>query len=99
MKRSSCHFDIHWGNRFQCLKRRCPTKSYDGFWELPALRLVNPENSRICAFLNDSVVSLRTPNNACRLLYLNFRHHYDTNRAPMMIHLATKTLKNEILFE
>ena len=96
LTRSSCHFDIHWGNRFQCLTPRCPTKSYDGFWELPTLRLINPENGRMCAFHDDCVVSLRTPNDAYRLLYLNFRHHYDTNRAPMMINLATKTLKNKV---
>ncbi|KAK2183214.1 hypothetical protein NP493_320g02062 [Ridgeia piscesae] len=88
--------DIPWGNRFQCLTPRCPTKSYDGFWELPILRLINPENGRMCAFLDDCVVSLRTPNDVYRLLYLNFRHHYDTNRAPMMINLATKTLKNKV---
>ena len=88
--------DVPFYPRFQCLTPVCPVKSYDGFWELPILRLINPENGRMCAFLDDCVVSLRTPKDVYRMLYQNFRHHYDTNRAPMMINLATKTLKNKV---
>ena len=85
--------DVPW---YPCLTPQCPNKSYDGFWEMPLLRLVNTENGRLCAFLDDCAMTFKTAKDVYHFLYKNFRHHYETNRAPMQINIATKTLKNKV---
>ncbi|KAI0211049.1 hypothetical protein LSAT2_004158 [Lamellibrachia satsuma] len=83
--------DTLWPN---CLTPKCPKNSYPGLWELPITRLANPVNGRPCAYLDACLVSLKTSTDVYKLLYQNFRYNYDSNRAPMIINIQTKTLRS-----
>ena len=72
--------DVPYSPRYQCLTPKCPKRSFPGLWEVPLVRLVNPELNRICAYLDDCLVTMKSPDDVYKLLYRNFHQHYETNR-------------------
>ena len=72
--------DVPYYPRFQCLTPKCPERSFPGLWEVPLVRLVNPELGRHCAYLDDCLVTMKKPDDVYQFLYRNFHQHYETNR-------------------
>ena len=76
-----------------------PTIAYNGVWEVPIVRLVATSSSesqpRQCTFMRDCMSGMKTTEDVERLLMQMLNGRRKSNRAPMMINLDIKTLKNQ----
>ena len=76
-----------------------PTIAYNGVWEVPIVRLVatgsTASEPRQCTFMRDCMSGMKTTEDVERLLMQMLNGRKLSNRAPMMINLDIKTLKNQ----
>ncbi|XP_076167939.1 chitin and LDLR binding deacetylase 3 isoform X1 [Ptiloglossa arizonensis] len=73
----------------------CPTRAYPGLWELPLNQLLAGEY--ICTRLDSCSPDL-TGEDVYRILMLNFKRHYLSNRAPLGLHLHASWFQNPMYF-
>ena len=72
--------------------KSAPSQRYAGLWEVPIVRLVG--NQGHCTLLRDCMGGMQTVKNVEDLLLEMLEGHRKSNKAPMMINLDFKTLKN-----
>ncbi|CAK9828749.1 Chitin deacetylase 1 [Anthophora retusa] len=73
----------------------CPTRAYPGLWELPLNQLLAGEYT--CTRI-DSCPSNLSGEDVYKLLMLNFKRHYLSNRAPLGLHLHASWFQNPSYF-
>ncbi|XP_034947909.1 uncharacterized protein ChLD3 [Chelonus insularis] len=69
----------------------CPTRSYRGLWELPLNQLLAGEYT--CGMIEDCPLSL-SGEETYKMLMLNFKRHYLSNRAPLGLHFNPAWFRN-----
>lgn len=72
--------------QFPCGIPPCPQQRYQGFWEVPIIRLLDA-NGLVCSFAHRCIYPPNNEQETCDFLWKNFEHHYRTNRAPFMVNL------------
>ncbi|XP_011151123.1 uncharacterized protein LOC105190208 [Harpegnathos saltator] len=73
----------------------CPTRSYPGIWELPLNQLLAGDYT--CTTV-DSCPSDLSGEEVYKMLMLNFKRHYLTNRAPLGLHFHASWFQNPMYF-
>ncbi|KAL6264333.1 hypothetical protein P5V15_004440 [Pogonomyrmex californicus] len=73
----------------------CPTRSYPNIWELPLNQLL--ANDYTCSTV-DSCPSDLSDEEIYKILMLNFKRHYLTNRAPFGLHIHASWFQNPMYF-
>ncbi|XP_015437349.1 PREDICTED: uncharacterized protein LOC107192572 [Dufourea novaeangliae] len=76
-------------------EQHCPTRAYPGLWELPLNQIWAGGYS--CPRL-DSCSSELSGEDVYRILMLNFKRHYLSNRAPLGLHLHSSWFQNPMYF-
>ncbi|XP_043513906.1 chitin deacetylase 1 isoform X1 [Frieseomelitta varia] len=80
-----------------CVARQqlCPTRAYPGVWELPINQLLAGQYT--CARM-DSCPSDLSGEDVYKILTLNFKRHYLSNRAPLGLHFHASWFQNPSYF-
>ncbi|XP_071571775.1 chitin deacetylase 1 isoform X2 [Temnothorax nylanderi] len=73
----------------------CPTRSYPGIWELPLNQLL--ANDYTCSTVDSCPPDL-SGEDVYKMLMLNFKRHYLTNRAPFGLHFHASWFQNPMYF-
>ncbi|XP_051176820.1 chitin deacetylase 1 isoform X1 [Leptopilina boulardi] len=69
----------------------CPTRSYPGIWEIPLNQLILGDYT--CPTVETCPANL-SGEDVYKILMLNFKRHYLSNRAPLGLHLHSAWLQN-----
>ncbi|XP_026299909.1 uncharacterized protein LOC725391 isoform X3 [Apis mellifera] len=77
------------------LEQFCPTRAYPGLWELPLNQLLAGQYT--CTRM-DSCPSDLSGEEIYKILMLNFKRHYLSNRAPLGLHLHASWFQNPSYF-
>lgn len=74
----------------ECKIESCPTKSFPGVWELPVnIHMVPGLGGGPCSYLDQCVFALQGGDDVFEWLKLDFKRHYDGNRAPYALPFHT----------
>jgi len=73
-------------------RRKCPSRSFPGIWEVPLNQLVFEEYN--CAFV-DSCPPYFSQDELEEIFMTNFNRHYNSNRAPMGLYFHATWFKNK----
>ncbi|XP_045156320.2 uncharacterized protein LOC123522892 [Mercenaria mercenaria] len=80
-------FTLDFGWPYDCKIKPCPTKSHNGFWEVPVVTVKDYLNKYDCVYVDGCNNPPPTENLAYKFLWDNFQKYYTTNRAPMGINM------------
>ncbi|XP_012282378.1 uncharacterized protein LOC105700791 [Orussus abietinus] len=69
----------------------CPSRAYPGIWEIPVNQFLSGEY--VCTSVDSCSVNL-SGEEVYKMLMLNFKRHYLSNRAPMSLRLHSAWLQN-----
>jgi len=73
-------------------RRKCPSRSFPGIWELPLNQLVFEEYG--CAFV-DSCPPYFSQEEIFNIFMTNFHRHYNSNRAPIGLYFHSTWFENK----
>lgn len=73
-------------------RRKCPSRSFPGIWEMPLNQLVFEEYG--CAFV-DSCPPYFSQDEIFDIFMTNFNRHYNSNRAPMGLYFHSTWFENK----
>ncbi|RLU17137.1 hypothetical protein DMN91_011206 [Ooceraea biroi] len=76
----------------------CPTRSYPNIWELPLNQLLADEFTSTTCTTVDSCSSDLSGDEIYKMLMLNFKRHYLTNRAPLSLRFHASWFQDPMHF-
>ncbi|KAL8602233.1 hypothetical protein ACOMHN_022746 [Nucella lapillus] len=78
-------FTLDFGYQYRCAVPKCPSKNHPGFWQVPVNSMYNPQTGYPCVYVD----ACRPTSEQAAFDYLmsNFRHVYNSNRAPFGLNM------------